>query len=154
MRIHEAEAFFGSVANYRIRPITRFIRGKCSLAYETRTGLNTTNVPPLSFAVHKPITPTGVLPSLQSILSYGTLPVNCPPVCLSDDILTKFLILRPTEPGRPDLPHLSPLLDSESRVYAHAVSRTLTDFLCTFTQTATLPEQIANLYMLYKMVHV
>jgi hypothetical protein len=80
--------------------------------------------------------------------------MNCPPVCLSDDILTKFLILRPTEPGRPDLPHLSPLLDPESRVYAHPVSRTLTDILCTFTQIATLPEQIANLYMLYKMVHV
>jgi hypothetical protein len=92
---------------------------------------------------------------------YQTLPCNSNPVCLSDKILHGFITaqLSPLAPTSDSCsscrqPNIAPLFMPETKTHIDPVSQVVTDILRCFTEIATLPEQVAGLYLMFRLLNV
>ena len=92
---------------------------------------------------------------------YQALPCNSKPVCLSDEILHGFITaqLSPLAPTSDPCsscrqPNIAPLFMPETRTHIDPVSQVVTDILRCFTEIATLPEQVAGLYLMFRLLNV
>jgi hypothetical protein len=92
---------------------------------------------------------------------YQALPCNSNPVCLSDEILHGFITaqLSPLAPNSDSCsscqqPNIAPLFMPETKTHLDPVSQVVTDILRCFTEIATLPEQVAGLYLMFRLLNV
>lgn len=93
--------------------------------------------------------------------AYLTLVRNSAPTCTLDAILLDFLHTRQREAAQgvpkqnlvgPPYPSVSSLLNPEKSMYSHPVSKVFTDILRTFPNIASLPEQVAVLYLMFLLM--
>ncbi len=94
----------------------------------------------------------------SSICAYATPVRNIGPTCPLDGLLLDFLAERQRRAAGgessqnlvgPPYPSLSSLLNPERSSLAHPLSKVFTDMLGTFPDLATLPEQVAVLYIMF-----
>ncbi|KAL8698944.1 MAG: hypothetical protein Q9201_006290 [Fulgogasparrea decipioides] len=112
-----------------------------------------TNLQPSAVQTPKP--PSGFEPPLSA----HAVPIrNIPPTCPFDSILLDFLAERraraaegasPTDLVGPPYPSFSSLLTPERSIYAHPLSKVVTDILSKFPDVSELPEQVAVLYIMF-----
>ncbi|OJJ80892.1 bZIP transcription factor [Aspergillus glaucus CBS 516.65] len=93
--------------------------------------------------------------------AYLTLVRNSAPTCTLDAVLLDFLHTRQHEAAQgvpkqnlvgPPYPSVSSLLNPEKSMYSHPVSKVFTDILRTFPNIASLPEQVAVLYLMFLLM--
>lgn len=86
---------------------------------------------------------------------------NLAATCPLDTILLDFLHSRQREAAQgiprqklagPPYPSVSSLLNPQKSVYSHPVSKVFTDILRTFPDIASLPEQVAVLYVMFLLM--
>jgi hypothetical protein len=92
---------------------------------------------------------------------YQALPCNSKPNCLSDQILHGFITAQlsaqlPTSDFSSSCrrPSIAPLFMPETKTHIDPVSQVVTDILRCFTEIATLPEQVAGLYLMFRLLNV
>ncbi|KAI1745587.1 hypothetical protein F4680DRAFT_402724 [Xylaria scruposa] len=86
---------------------------------------------------------------------------HVPATCTIDNLLLNFMMERrqrfaegipAKEVVGPKYPSVSSLLNPENRTYCHPVSQVLTDILSKFSALCRLPERIAVLYAMYRIM--
>ncbi|KAL8808260.1 MAG: hypothetical protein Q9200_004352 [Gallowayella weberi] len=106
-------------------------------------------------AIHSPPTPLSFEPPL---LAHNVPVQNIAPTCPFDVIILDFLKerraraaegLSPTNLVGPPYPSVLSLLNPESSLYAHPLSKVFTDILSKFPDLNELPEQVAVLYIMF-----
>ncbi|KAJ9195519.1 hypothetical protein DTO021D3_5095 [Paecilomyces variotii] len=100
--------------------------------------------------------------SAESPLTAFTAPIqNVPPTCPLDSVLLNFLRDRQRQAAEgvsrqrlvgPPYPSITSLLNPEKSVYSHPISKVFTDVLRTFPDIASLPEQVAVLYVMFLLM--
>lgn len=104
---------------------------------------------------------TNNLPAEASLTAF-TAPIrNVPATCPLDSVLLDFLCDRQQQAAKgisgqrlvgPPYPSITSLLNPEKSVYTHPISKVFTDILRAFPDIASLPEQIAILYIMFLLM--
>lgn len=93
-----------------------------------------------------------------SVEAYSARPVNVQSTCNLDTILLSFRIdqFRLFQGGVPSgtasgppYPNFNALLDQNTSIPSHPISKVVTDVVCTFSELSKLPEQVAVLYIMF-----
>ncbi|KAL1862310.1 hypothetical protein Plec18167_000901 [Paecilomyces lecythidis] len=100
--------------------------------------------------------------STDPSLTAFTAPIrNVPPTCPLDSVLLNFLSERQRQAAEgvsgqrlvgPPYPSITSLLNPEKSVFSHPISKVFTDVLRAFPDIASLPEQVAVLYVMFLLM--